>query len=350
MSSLTDDECKHAYTLHKETGNWAEVARILGVKRSTVQHRAKTWEDRLQKRGESPSEPEIRLPEFPPEHVPIEQVIAHMSAAYQKRAASYAAHTWFPVKVKHDLPIGVLWFGDPHVDDDGANWPLLEEHIALCRNTEGLYGANIGDTTNGWGGRLIRKYADQDTSLKTAQRLAEWFLLDSGIKWLIWLFGNHEHMADGGAILAQMAKRYGTTKIVMHDWEARFRFVFPSGAETKVYCAHNFEGSSMWNPLHGNVKAARFGSEIDLLVSGHLHTWGISQWELPDQGTAPVMIRVRGYKHHDDFARKLGFFDQKDGASILTIIDPKADRLRRVTAFVDVEAGADYLTWLRGRA
>jgi hypothetical protein len=295
-----------------------------------------------------PRPPEIELPDFPSEDISAEDIIALQTKRYEARKSSHDAHTWFPVTVNDDKPIGILWFGDPHLDDNGCNWPALKRHTDICRTTPGLYGVNIGDTTNCWGGRLIRKYADQDTSAKTARRLAEWFLLNSGVSWLIWLYGNHEHMGDGSHVLGEMAKRYGTTAIVMHDWEARFVVKFPNGENFKIFAAHDFPGNSMWNPLHGHVKAARFANGIDLCVAGHKHNWGISQWELAEQATAPLMVRCRGYKHMDDFARRIGANEQEEGQAVLTIFNPNAScRAGRIQAFVDVDAGADYLTFLR---
>jgi hypothetical protein len=292
----------------------------------------------------------IELPSFPDEDIPTEQLIELQCRRFTTRKASHDAHTWFPVKIAENRPIGILWFGDPHVDDNGCNWPLLRRHTTLCKKNDGLYGANIGDTTNNWGGRLIRLYANQDSSVKTARRLAEWFMLESGVTWLIWLLGNHDQMGDGGPeVLAQMAKR-GTQKIVCHDWEARFRLVFPDGVECKVFAAHDHPGNSMWNPLHGQVRAAKFGAGIDLIVAGHKHNWGVSQWEMPEQDLAPLMIRVRGYKHMDDHARRLGIQEQETGQSILTIFNPCAEnKIARVLGFVDVEAGVDYLAFLRRR-
>jgi hypothetical protein len=295
--------------------------------------------------------PEVELPVFPDEDAPIGDVIALMSKRFKQRQISHDAHTWFPVKVNDRKPIGILFVGDPHVDDNGCNWPVLEEHARICRETAGLYAVNIGDSMNSWGGRLIRKYADQDTSRKTARRLAEWLLLDSGMKWLVWLAGNHEHMDDSFPLLVQMSKRFKTQQVVMHDWEARFVLTFPGGQEFRIFAAHDFPGNSMWNPLHGQVKAAMFGNNIDVAVCGHKHNYAVSQWELPEQGNAPLMLRVRGYKHMDDFARRIGKQEQEEGQSILVVFDPGAKtKAGRVQAFVDVEQGAGYLSWLRGRS
>ena len=66
----------------------------------------------------------------------------------------------------------------------------------LMAKTPGVYAVNIGDTTDNWGGRLIRLYAENDVSRQTERKLARWFLQESGIRWLVWLHGNHDTM-DG---------------------------------------------------------------------------------------------------------------------------------------------------------
>ncbi len=167
----------------------------------------------------------------------------------------------------------------------------------------------------------------------------------------MWLAGNHDQWGDGVDILARMTSRYGTHRLVYHDWEARFSIDFPSGTSIRTYVAHDLPGSSIWNPLHSHIKAAKFGKDIDLLVSGHRHNWAISQLELAEQESTPLMIRVASYKRFDDYAKRIGVIEQSEGAGILVVIDPKAQsRAGRLVPFVDVAAGAAYLTWLRKRA
>jgi hypothetical protein len=280
---------------------------------------------------------------------PIEEIIRRMERNFTRSKAARDQKRWFRVEVPDDKPVGILFFGDPHLDDNGCNWPVLKRHVQLCKETPGLYGANIGDTTNCWGGKLVRLYANQDTSVRTARRLAEWFLLESEVRWLLWLMGNHEHMGDGGPVLEEMNRRYGTTTIPMLDWKADF-ILSVGGAEFKVSAAHDFPGNSMWNPVHGVVKAAKFGDQIDVLVCGHKHNWAISQWELAEQGNAPLMVRARGYKHMDEHGTRHGFGDQEEGQAVLVIFDPASkSRAGRVHAFVDVDRGADVLTYLRSR-
>lgn len=188
-------------------GSISGASRMSGIPRATLQSRlrraglaAENFTD-----GTVPEAArEIEFPEFPDhDDVPIEKLIELATERFMKRQASYKAHTWFPIKVNAELPIGIMWFGDPHLDDNGCNWPLVRTCAELCQKTEGMYGGNVGDTTNNWQGRLVRLYANQDSSVKTARRYAEWFMLDSGIVWLIWILGNHDCVTDDTELLTR---------------------------------------------------------------------------------------------------------------------------------------------------
>ena len=296
--------------------------------------------------GRAAVEPDpLIFPDFPQEDLAVEDLIEIQCKRFETRKKSHDAHTWFPVSLRDDRPIGILWFGDPHVDDNGCNWPVLKRHTEICRQTEGLFGVNIGDTTNNWAGRLARLYAEQDASVKTARKYAKWLLLDSGVRWMAILVGNHDAWGDGAEVLAQMAKQHGTQQILVHDWEARFRLAFPSGWEPRIFAAHDFRGNSQWNPLHGAMKAGMMGEEAELYVCGHKHNYAQFSFENAQRGgVIQNFIRVRGYKFMDDYARHLGIAEQETGCAVMTLFEPSK---KRITAFHDIEAGADYLTWLR---
>lgn len=344
--TVPDDVLRLRYSTYLKHGKSLRAAALaMNLNRSAFSKSIANYENKFGK----PDESGLEFPDFPIENVPFEDTLEQLAKRSEIRRESYRAHTWFPVKVKETKAIGTMWFGDPHIDDNGCDWGLLKRHVNLCNNP-GVYGVNIGDTTNNWIGRLLKKYADQDMSITVARQATEWLLLDSGVRWLIWLLGNHDTWNDGAEILAQMAKRHSTQKIIMHDWEARFSLNFPNGCKINVWAAHDFPGDSMWNPMHGPVKAARFGADTDLLVCGHKHNWGISQWELGDKGTTPTMIRTRGYKFNDEYARRIGKVEQDEGAAIFTIINPHSKtKAGRVMAFADVEQGVDYLQWLRSK-
>ena len=339
---MSSDYSSYENVLAIHDGNKAEAARSLGVPRMTFTDRLEA----LRRISPVPQETGFTLPDLPEGDVPIEDTIAQLERRFEKRNELVQAKRWLPVQIKDDKPIGILWFGDPHLDDNGCHWPKLRADVDLCKNTPGLYGANIGDSTNNWSGRLARLYAGQDTSKETARELVRWFMFGAGVEWLIWLMGNHDAWGDGIAVLEEM----GAKAVWMEDWEAQFRLVFPNGREARVWAAHNFKGHSMWNNNHGNLRAAFMRAQAHLYISGHTHNWGVDHKENPDRQHVYWLANARGYKFNDSYANRGGFPEQQNGASVVSIFDPGASSgAGFVTCFADAETAADWLTWKRSK-
>lgn len=345
---ITTEEAQHTLEVCSKSTTLREAAEKLGISYSGLRKRRESIRKFYGIRPEETIKPPaIEYPDFPEDDIPVERIIDLATERFEKRAASFAAHTWFPIKIKESLPIGICWFGDPHLDDNGCHWPELRRHVSACVNTPGLYGANVGDTTNNWAGRLAKLYAEQDASIGTARKFAEWFLLGSGVHWIAWALGNHDAWGDGSAVLAQMAKRYGTAKLVLHDWEVRFSLVFPNDYLARIYLSHDFKGSSIYNPTHGPLREGLMGEDADLYVCGHRHVSAEQGFENVARGRYQRFVRVRGFKFNDDFARRHGFKEQFIGCGAVTVFNPISGH---ITVHMDVDEGADYLTWLRGRA
>lgn len=340
-SSKDFSDLLDAVKLH---GSVAAAARELGIPRQTLQYRLE-W---ARTRGLIESTPQSKtfsVEPLPPKSIPIEQRIELMEEAFLKRHAHEKAKKWRPIKIEMEGPIGIQWFGDPHVDDNGCNWPLLRRDVEIVKATEGLFGANIGDTTNNWIGRLARLYANQDTSEDTALELAQWFM--EQIPWLLIIRGNHDLWSGtaGKKLFDWMSQGSGPVA----DWQAQISLVFPNGRDAKIWASHSFPGNSMWNPLHANVKRAHFSGEANLYVSGHTHEWALYESEDPHRGTCYWAAKARGYKFIDTYASNLGYGSQQHGASITSVFDPEGEGPAFLRCFSDAHEAADYLTWKRSR-
>lgn len=321
-------------------GSVAAAARAVGITRQSMQDRLRTES----KRANLGRQIVASLPDV---DEPVEDLIARR-AAYARRAATRrAAETWLPLEVPEAGPFGVMWFGDPHLDDDFCDWDTLLQHVELCKTVSGIYGASIGDATNNWVGRLMRLYADQNMTKGDARRVAKWFLKDCGVNWLLWLIGNHDEWNEGEAILGLIAD--GAT--YLPSWEARIE-LRAGGERWRVHCAHDFKGSSIWNPTHGPLrKAMMTGGLAELYVCGHRHTWAQQCVELEERGGVAHAVRVRGYKRHDHHAVVNGFPQGRVGAAVLTIFDPTASSpAGRVLTFADPVAGVKVLQAMRAAA
>lgn len=355
---LTRDEClriikavdeavKQGCVVNGRPSAVTRAAEMLGMAVKNVEHRIHTAQQkfgdglhlqynrkplvvsestkRVMRLPKLPDDSQPKLPDFPDDDIGEGEIIDLMCRRYEKRAEHKASKKWFRIEMPDDKPFAILWWGDPHLDNNGTNWPLLRAHAQLAQHPA-VWSVNIGDTLDNWphGSRLMSLYAQSDQSVATSHKLARWFCKASGIRWLVWLFGNHDAWA--GSTSTEWLREMGGKKVVFEDWGAQFVLACPGGAEFKIWAAHNFPGNSQWNSLHGPQKAAAMREEADVYVCGHLHNWAIHKEESSQRGFTYSLLRARGYKYLDDYAEKLGFMPQQNGASIMTVFLPATGR------------------------
>lgn len=340
MSAQADeDELRAILKAVAKHGSKAAAARALKMPATTLKNKVESAALRniaLEK------EEAIELPTFLAggEDEPIDEILSRFRKAHERKQKAIERQTWFPIKVKEDKPYGILWFGDPHLGTN-CNWALLEQHIAIARQP-GVYGGNIGDTTDNWPwtGRLARLWSEADISHKTEKRVATWFMMEAGIKWLLWLGGNHDEWNGG----TEFYKMLGATQVPVIDWRAQFTLCHKNGSQTRVDAAHGRKGSSIYNPTHGTLRDAKFGEMAALWVTGHIHSYGLFDIEFPEKKTNAWLAQISGYKIGDRHALVNGYAQSNRGAAMLSVIDPVT---AKVQCFGDVEEGADYLAFRR---
>jgi hypothetical protein len=284
--------------------------------------------------------------ELPDELPTAEELLARRRKQFAKKKAATDARALIPIQIRTPGPIGIMHVGDPHVDDNGTDTGLLESHIALVNQTEGLFAANVGDLHNNWVGRLARLYGQQSLSAAEAWVLVEW--LFTACDWLYVVGGNHDVWSGPGDPLKWLAKFHGT----IYEWHgARVGLSFPNGREIRINARHDFPGRSIYNPAHGPARAARFGWRDHILTCGHTHSSGVNHLKDPMTGLISWAIRVGSYKALDEHAKEQGYFDETAFVAPVTIIDPsKADHDPGcVNFFPDPFFAADVLTFMRNR-
>jgi len=352
QSKASDDQILKS--LQEANGIRAIVAAKFKMNERTLQMRLKKMKDKGYIIPDSTYQPgrqvvdkgDYEFTALPDDDVPIEELIAQRKRKFQHKREHEEASKLIPIKVKMDGAIGILHFGDPHVDDDGCDIEAIERHTDLVNRTEGLFAANVGDTTNNWCGRLARLYADQTTSAAQAWKIAEWFI--NRCNWLYMIGGNHDLWSGSGDPLRWIAKQQDA---LYKSSEARLALRFPNGLEVRVNARHDHSGSSIWNPAHGPMKAALMGTRDHLYVAGHKHESAYSVLKDAISGITMHACKVASYKIYDRYAKERGFRDNCLSPCALTTINPALppDHPDLVKVWWEPEEGADYLTYLRRR-
>lgn len=326
---LSPEVAKAAFAEH---GTYTKAAKVLGVHEASVRRACKR------------ASAELVAAELPTDADTLEELLDARSKAFTSKQRLHDLRYERVVFIPIEGPIGILHLGDPHIDDDGCDLPLLRRHVELVSETEGLYGATVGDMTNNWVGRLGRLYAHQRTTAKDAWRLAEW-LVDS-MSWLYIVRGNHDAWSGDGDPLDWITRNRVPVDAA-HD--ARIKLVWADGSEARIWARHDFPGRSQWAKSHGQAKAAVIGGyPADVLISGHRHQWEHRTTERAG-GSVFHAVQVGSYKRQDEYAAQLGFPETHHGAAVLTIIDPSKHGPGRVRVEWDIESGVEFLKWLRAQ-
>ena len=316
-----------------EYGSVRQAAKALKVSDRTLRRHLKEGGDRL-----------FDIPRLPDLDEPIESFIARRKEVFARKKRYEEARHLIPVKVNIDGPFGILHMGDPHLDDDGCDFVTLERHIALANATPGLLAGNVGDLRNNWVGRLARLYANQSTTASDGRRLIEWFMRQT--PWLYIVAGNHDVWSGADDPISWLGKQQG---MLAQAHGVRLNLKPPRGRHIRINVRHDHVGSSQWNAAHGPMKAAQMGWRDHIVISGHMHIFGMGVVKDPMSGLWSHGIRVGTYKHYDEYAKARGFLEQNLPA-VVTIINPEsATEEGVVEVFKDIEMAADFLKYLRRR-
>lgn len=343
---LADDLLRETVQAFEANGrNQVHTAKALGISRGGLQTRLRIAEERRISGGAAETE-DLIFPDLPSSELSPKELIAQAAVRFERHLEARDARRWMEIKVKSNKPIGLAFVGDPHLDNNGCNWPLLNRDIDIMAKTPGMYAVNMGDLTDNWVGRLIRLYADQEMSKKQAWKLAAWFMNNAGINWLCHILGNHDAWNDGPYLI----KANAAPQVPVEDWQSRFKVCFPNGTSFKVHAAHDFPGSSIWNKMHGPTKASMLLEQADIYACAHKHEWAINTSENAQRGFIYHLIRSRGYKFIDSYADQLGYPSQQFGATITAVVDPAVEGVTRIRCFPDLEEAAEFLNYKRARA
>ena len=340
---IADKLLVEAWNALQDAPNKQAAANTLKIPVTTLSHRLNTYKMRFP--NGATSKPEFTVSNLPDDDIDIDELVEHRIKQFEKKKRHQEATKLIPIKVHIPGVIGILHFGDPHVDDDGTDLDAIRQHGDLTHQ-EGIWGANVGDTTNNWVGRLARLYAHQSTSADQAWKLAEWFIQRT--RWLYMIGGNHDAWSGSSDPIKWISKQSNT---LYQSRECRIGLRFPNKREIIVNARHDFAGHSQWNPTHGQMKAAQMGMRDHIMISGHKHTSGYGLIKDPSTGKVCHAIQVASYKIFDSYAKERGFRDQSLSPACMTVINPDLpqDHPDMVKVFWDPFEGADFVKWKRNK-
>jgi hypothetical protein len=199
---LTREQAIEAVQAVAEHGTVSGAAYALGMPRGTLESRIRS----ARTMGIEIAAPKPFTTEDLPTELPsADELLQRRAKQFKRKSDAIDARHLIPIQITTGGPIGIAHMGDPHVDDDGTDISLLQEHVRIINKTDGLFAGNVGDYSNNWVGRLARLYGQQSLSAAEAWVLVEWLV--RAVRWLYLVGGNHDLWSGAGDPIQWMAKQ-----------------------------------------------------------------------------------------------------------------------------------------------
>lgn len=346
------------YEMMPQYGNGQERSAVtmaaadLGVNANTFMHRVQQAKIRLGLTPDNITElASIKVDDDRPD--PIELLSHHTRVNLEYIANRRLKPAMFVVRPE---PFAVAFVGDPHLTNAGTNLAALQADLELLRHT-GIRAVQMGDLLDNFASnpKLASKEALNRMSIHEGLSLAQWMISECGVKWDAHVLGNHDLWigVEGVGLLREWVKQ---ARSRLFDWNARLIYRWGDRPEDKhvVAASHDFKGSSIYNPTHGNARMALFDGTADTYVAAHRHNHAEAKVPNGYRGKTYQLVRVRGYKDYDSYSAGRAQFpshDGMEGRSALVVINPLSqthDGRQRV--FMDLADGVEFLEAIKRRA
>lgn len=268
---------------------WPDIARQLNVTTTGLRGMASRygWTKKVRSADEDHPTPEhlTPLPDLPD----LDELfrLARQSASVINRTDPVVTH--HEIQLDAHAPVGVIFVSCAHLGGRYTFYQEFEQLFADVLGVPRLYWLSLGDDIEGFlsGFPDASAVTDQAIANPKVQRLMLAHVLDK--------------LAERGKLLAGCASQHGgdwTRKRAGDDpikdmyvnrgvpfFDGKALLTLRVGAQTyRVALAHEFPGSSIYNPNHAQRRAALFEyPNADIIVQGDKHRYAVTEMSLPPQ-------------------------------------------------------------------
>lgn len=244
--------------------------------------------------------------------LPKERDFHYWSARFRERQDQYkeTRNDTDHIVIKFPDKSILNFIGDVHTGSPDSNYDRLEQEVETIVNTPNSYAVIVGDLVDGFFFNPAQFNEIEQTPEQYDYTYSLLKYLSSKKKLIAAWGGDHDQWAFKMGLdpYGQFAEKFGA--YYMHG--VGYITAQVGDNEYKLTGAHRMPGFSMYNNVHPQMRADRFGGAAgsDIIFSGHNHRKGHSEQaykEFPGEARMVHYISLGPYKSTDDYAQKLGF-------------------------------------------
>lgn len=185
------------------------------------------------------------------------------------------------IKIDTDKPILVVNIGDWHIGARGTDYHLLEKYTEEIINTPNLYiiiNSDMLETAIKL--RNVKEVAGQLIEPEMQLNFLSSWLEDVKEKVLLATWDNHsvsrEESQSGYSVYKRIIGKEHS--IIYHNGHG-FCNLTVGGETYKILASHFFKGNSIYNDLHGHMRAMKFTyQDREIALAGHTHKPAMTEY------------------------------------------------------------------------
>jgi hypothetical protein len=268
---------------HKNQGgteSWEDIARAEGKSYESVRNVVKRWRQR--KDRPAPAHPAPQYEGKTPDDLTLDEYVELTRRTQEAVESVDPIFVNDTISIDADAPIGIIFVSCAHIGSRYVNHKAFQELLEKVLDIPRLYWFALGDDTEGMTAFFdVASAHEQALADPRLQRRMLALILDklaAHKKLLCGFAGQHgadwERRKRGADPIKQM---YLDRKVRYFDGQAYIKLDV-GGQLYRLFAGHQLPGSSMYNRVHAQKRAALWKAPTaDVVIQGDKHTYAVSQ-------------------------------------------------------------------------
>lgn len=217
--------------------------------------------------------------------------------------------------------VGLVFLADQHLGSPGTDIVRAMDEAEIVAGTEGLFAVMCGDLLDNFIiGKLKQARDGSRVTVSDEWALARRYLKIVAPKLVLSVAGNHDYWTELLSAVPYFREALAAISPgTLYDADEARVEVRLGEYGWRLRVRHKWNGSSIYNPTHGQEKAAKFDQDADILVGAHTHVSGVVR-SFNNGGKTGLAVQCGAYKIEDRYAIRQGFSRPNQSTAVCVVL------------------------------
>lgn len=222
--------------------------------------------------------------------------------------------------------VGLVFLADQHLGSPGTDIVRAMEEAETVAQTDGLFAVCCGDMLDNFiVGKLKQARDGSRVTISDEWALVRRYLKIVAPKLVLSVAGNHDYWTELLSAVPYFREVLAAISPgTLYDSDEARVDVRLGEFGWRLRVRHKWLGNSIWNPTHGQERAARMDQDADILVGAHTHVSGVVR-SFNNGGRTALAVQCGAYKIEDRYAIRQGFTRPNQSTAVCVVLTEEGE-------------------------